>query len=59
MAKLNVEIAKALGSKDVVEKFASAGIDPMPSSPEHFASFIRSETVRYAKVIKDAGIKPE
>lgn len=59
IAKLNVEIAKALGSKDVVEKFAAAGIDPMPSSPEHFASFIRSETVRYAKVIKDAGIKPE
>ena len=57
--KLNAEIAKALGSKDVIEKFATAGIDPMPSSPEQFASFIRSETVRYAKVIKDAGIKPE
>lgn len=57
--KLNAEIAKALGSKDLIEKFATAGIDPMPSSPEQFASFIRSETVRYAKVIKDAGIKPE
>jgi tripartite-type tricarboxylate transporter receptor subunit TctC len=57
--KLNAEIAKALGSKDVIEKFASAGIDPTPTSPEQFASFIRSETVRYAKVIKDAGIKPE
>jgi len=57
--KLNAEIAKALGSKDVADKFSSAGIDPMPSSPEQFASFIRSETVRYAKVIKDAGIKPE
>ncbi len=57
--KLNAEISRALASNDVNEKFASAGIDPTPSSPEQFAAFIRSETVRYAKVIKDAGIKPE
>jgi tripartite-type tricarboxylate transporter receptor subunit TctC len=57
--RLNGEIAKALAAKELVEKFAAAGIDPMPSSPEQFAAFIRSETVRYAKVIKDAGIKPE
>ena len=57
--RLNSEIAKALGSKDVTEKFATAGIDPTPTSPEQFAAFIRSETVRYAKVIKDAGIKAE
>lgn len=29
------------------------------SPPEQFASFIRAETVRYAKVIKDAGIQAE
>lgn len=57
--RLNGEIAKALASNDVKDKFASAGIDPTPTSPEQFASFIRSETVRYSKVIKDAGIKPE
>lgn len=57
--KLNAEIAKALGSREVSEKFAAAGIDPNPTSPEQFAGFIRSESVRYAKVIKDAGIKPE
>jgi tripartite-type tricarboxylate transporter receptor subunit TctC len=28
------------------------------SSPDEFAGFIRSETARYAKIIKDAGIKP-
>ena len=57
--KLNTEIAKALGSGDVKDKFAAVGIDATPSSPEQFATFIRSETVRYAKVIKDAGIKAE
>jgi len=37
----------------------AAGVEPMTSTPEHFGSFIKSETVRYAKVIKDAGITPE
>ena len=54
-----ISISPSLYAKGVVDKFAAAGIDPLPSSPEQFASFIRSETVRYAKVIKDAGIKPE
>jgi hypothetical protein len=29
------------------------------NTPEQFAGFIRSETARFAKVIKEAGIKPE
>ena len=41
------------------ERLGSAGIEPMTSTPEQFTAFIRSETVRYAKVVKDAGIKPE
>lgn len=59
IVRLNTEIAKALAAKEVIEKFTASGIDATPSSPEQFAAFIRSETVRYAKVIKDAGIKPE
>jgi tripartite-type tricarboxylate transporter receptor subunit TctC len=31
----------------------------MTSTPEQFANFVRSETVRYAKVIKEAGIAQE
>ena len=34
-----------------------SGVLVTASTPEHFAEFIKSETVRYAKVIKDAGIK--
>ena len=37
----------------------AAGIEPMSSTPEQFAAFIRSENARFAKVIRDAGIKPE
>ncbi|MEI6203933.1 MAG: hypothetical protein WCP68_18450 [Enhydrobacter sp.] len=41
------------------ERLTAAGIEPMNSTPEQFATFIRSENTRFAKVIKDAGIKPE
>ena len=37
----------------------TAGIEPLLSTPQQFGSFIQTETVRYAKVIRDAGIKAE
>lgn len=57
--RLNTELAKVANLPDVKERLATAGIEPLHSTPEQFAGFIRSETVRYAKVIKNAGIKPE
>jgi len=59
IVRLNGELTKALSSPDLKERLGAAGIEPRTSTPEEFAAFIRSETVRYAKVIKDAGIKPE
>ena len=57
--RLNLELHKAVAAPDVRERLTTAGVEPMTNTPEQFASFIKSETVRYAKVIKDAGIKPE
>ncbi len=57
--RLNAELTKALTAPDMKERLAGAGIEPVTSTPEQFAAFIKSETARYAKVIKDAGIKPE
>ncbi len=54
--RLNQELAKALAAPDIRERFASGGIEPMTSTPEQFAAFARAETVRYAKVIRDANI---
>ncbi|MFN7086917.1 MAG: tripartite tricarboxylate transporter substrate binding protein, partial [Burkholderiales bacterium] len=57
IARLNQEITRALTAPDMRERLATAGIEPWPSTAEEFASFIQSETVRYAKVIKQAGVK--
>ena len=59
VARLNTEINKALAAPDLKDRLLTAGIQPLGNTPDQLASFIRSETGRYAKVIKDAGIKPE
>ena len=57
--RLNGEINKALAAPDLKDRLLNAGIQPVGTTPAEFGSFIKSETVRFAKVIKDAGIKPE
>ncbi|MGZ8268690.1 MAG: Bug family tripartite tricarboxylate transporter substrate binding protein [Burkholderiales bacterium] len=57
--RLNSEINKALAAPDLKEKLLAAGIQPVGNSPDQFTKFIKSETVRFAKVIKDAGIQPQ
>jgi tripartite-type tricarboxylate transporter receptor subunit TctC len=59
VARLNTEINKALAAPEMKDRLIAAGIQPVGNTPEQFASFIKSETVRFAKVIKEAGIKPE
>jgi tripartite-type tricarboxylate transporter receptor subunit TctC len=36
---------------------ASQGLEPILGTPEQFAAFIRSETVKWGKIVKDANIK--
>jgi tripartite-type tricarboxylate transporter receptor subunit TctC len=59
VSRLNTELVKALNSPDLKEKLLTAGVQPTSNTSEQFASFIRSETTRFAKVVKDAGIKPQ
>ena len=55
--KLNSELHKALASADLKERLANAGVEPMVNTPEQFAEFISAEKARFAKVVKDSGIK--
>ncbi len=55
--KLNREVAKALGSPDVREKLLARGAEPMPGTPEAFASCRPEERAWWAPVVKLAGVK--
>ncbi len=51
------EVARILALPDVRERQISQGLDPVGSTPEYFADFIKSEIAKWTKVAKDAGIK--
>lgn len=57
--KLNTEINKALNMPDVRQRLQEAGIEVGGGTPQRFTDFIQTETVKWAKVAVDAGIKPE
>ena len=59
VARLNAEIVKVLNSGEVKERFAKQGVEVRTSTPEQLGEFVRSEVVRWSKVIKDAGIKAD
>jgi len=57
--KLNAEINAILQQDDVKRRFAEQGVEPMGGTPTQFADHIKAEIVKWAKVVKDADIKPE
>ena len=59
VTRLNGDIVKILNSPDVKDRLGSVGLDPVGSSPQALAAYVRSETTKWAKLIKDVGIKPE
>ena len=57
--KLNAALDKGLRSQEIQDKLAAIGSQTAPGSPQDFASFIASETVKWRAIAKTAGISPE
>ena len=57
--KLGRETLKVMAQPELKEAFARLGMEPMSGGPEQFAAFIRTETVKWAKIVRDAGAKAE
>ena len=55
--RLNAEIVKAAHSPELISALATQGTSPTSSSPEEFARFIRDEQARFAKIVKESGIR--
>lgn len=56
VTRLNAEWIKIAAMPDTKEKMQNAGFEPMSSSPEMFGEFVKTEIVRWGKVIKDANL---
>jgi tripartite-type tricarboxylate transporter receptor subunit TctC len=59
VARLNAEVTAALRRPEMVEKLAIDSSEPLPSSPQRFAEFLRAEHAKWGSLIRDAGIKLE
>jgi tripartite-type tricarboxylate transporter receptor subunit TctC len=57
IARLNAGIVAALNDEQVKATMRNLGVEPAPDSPQAFGDYIRTETKKWAKVIKTADIK--
>jgi tripartite-type tricarboxylate transporter receptor subunit TctC len=59
VVRLNRDFIEVLQTPAVRGVLLDQGSEPRPGTPEEFAAFIKSETVKWGRVIKTAGLKPE
>ena len=57
--KTNAELVRILKSPATVERYASAGLEAVTTTPEEFAAMIKSEIPKWQKVVKAAGLKAD
>jgi tripartite-type tricarboxylate transporter receptor subunit TctC len=56
VAKLNTELVRALSTSEMKAVLSNAAIEPIGSSPEELARFLKVELVKWAKVVKEANV---
>jgi tripartite-type tricarboxylate transporter receptor subunit TctC len=57
--RLNADVTKILEMPEVKTTLLNQGLDPAPGTPEQFGAYIKSERIKWAKVIKESGAKAE
>jgi tripartite-type tricarboxylate transporter receptor subunit TctC len=55
--KLNGAVNQAIASPEVKQRFEALNIDSHPTTPDEFRAFLKDQTERWSKVVKDAHIK--
>jgi len=56
--KINQDVTRAISDHAFAEKYLAAqGLESITGTPERFAAFVRAETVRWGKIVKDADVK--
>jgi tripartite-type tricarboxylate transporter receptor subunit TctC len=59
LQRMSAEVARLLKQPDLQKRFEEQGVSAGDLTPEQLAGFIRSETVKWGKVAREAGVAPE
>jgi tripartite-type tricarboxylate transporter receptor subunit TctC len=59
VTRLNTELVKIMHSPELKEKLAATGTDPLTSTPEEFAAYIKREIAKWGEVVRKAGVKAD
>ena len=59
ITRLNAELVKIMHAPEMKEKLAASGTDPLTSTPEEFAAYIKKEIGKWGDVIRKAGVKAD
>ena len=59
VARLSADANAVLREPDVMQKMLVLGAEPSGNSPERFAQFIRADQAKWARLMRERGIKPE
>jgi tripartite-type tricarboxylate transporter receptor subunit TctC len=57
--RLHAEFMKAMRAPDIAERYATLGVEPLESTPEQFAAYMRAELAKWGDIIKRSGTKLE
>lgn len=57
--RLNAELVKVMHAPEMKEKLTATGTEPLTSTPEEFAAYIKREIVKWRDVIRRAGVKAD
>ena len=55
--RVQQETAKVLRQADIRERFAREGAEPVGNTPAEFDAYVRAEYAKYARVVKEAGVR--
>ncbi|HTD90072.1 MAG TPA: tripartite tricarboxylate transporter substrate-binding protein, partial [Burkholderiales bacterium] len=55
--RLHTEISRIVQLQDIKERWAVLGAEPLHNTPEQFAVFLKADVGKWAKVVRDSGVK--
>ena len=59
VSRIQADTARALNSPDVKDRLEALGMEVIGSTPEQFDAFVKTEIAKWAKVVRDNGIKAD